>query len=80
MLPVLVGLTAAMIFGIASFLVYGLDGLMHYEWIEMVFWTLIGVGALISIVDSTALRTRVCRIVRSIAPLKGLCEGMHCAG
>jgi len=80
MLPVLVGLTAAMVFGIASYLVYGLDGLMHYSWIEMVFWTLIGMGALISIVDSDALRSTLCRLVRQFTPLKNLCQGTPCAG
>ncbi|MEW8692558.1 MAG: hypothetical protein AB2535_15945, partial [Candidatus Thiodiazotropha endolucinida] len=51
MLPILLGLVIAMLFGLMSFLIYGLDGLVNYTWIDTVFWMLIAIGALITLIN-----------------------------
>ncbi|MBV2111207.1 MAG: hypothetical protein B6D72_05800 [gamma proteobacterium symbiont of Ctena orbiculata] len=51
MLPILLGLVLAMLFGLMSFFVYGLEGLISYPWIDAVFWALIAVGALITLIN-----------------------------
>lgn len=78
MLPVLIGLIAAMLFGIASFMVYGLNGLLEYKWIEMTFWVLIGTGSLISAISSLELHCLLCKFFQRFKALKSLCRSLPC--
>jgi hypothetical protein len=51
MLPILLGLILAMFFGLMSFMVYGLEGLTQYAWIDTIFWSLIITGASITLIN-----------------------------
>ncbi|MCU7844425.1 MAG: hypothetical protein KZQ93_11365 [Candidatus Thiodiazotropha sp. (ex Monitilora ramsayi)] len=63
MLPILLGLILAMLFGLMSFAVYGLEGLTEYAWIDTVFWSLILTGASITLINEVG-RCLACRIRR----------------
>jgi hypothetical protein len=80
MLPILLGLVLAMLFGLMSFLVYGLEGLVNYPWIDTVFWGLIATGALVTLINEAG-QCLVCRLNRlfSIRQLEGFCNDLACA-
>jgi hypothetical protein len=61
MLPILLGLILAMFFGLVSFMVYGLEGLTQYAWIDTVFWSLIITGICISLINEVG-QCLACRI------------------
>lgn len=61
MLPILLGLILAMLFGLMSFAVYGLESLTKYAWIDTVFWSLILTGASITLINEVG-RCLACRI------------------
>ncbi|MEJ2622201.1 MAG: hypothetical protein P8163_18710 [Candidatus Thiodiazotropha sp.] len=61
MLPILLGLILAMLFGLMSFMVYGLEGLSHSAWIDTVFWSLIVTGIMISLINELG-QCIACRI------------------
>jgi hypothetical protein len=63
MLPILLGLILAMCFGLMSFMVYGLEGLTQYAWIDTVFWSLIITGACITLINEVG-QCLACRIQR----------------
>jgi hypothetical protein len=63
MLPILLGLILAMLFGLMSFAVYGLEGLTEYAWIDIVFWSLILTGVAISLINEMG-PCLTCRIHR----------------
>jgi hypothetical protein len=75
MLPILMGLILAMLFGLMSFAVYGLEGLTEYAWIDTVFWSLILTGIGISLINEMG-RCLACR-VRALLKLASLDE--YCA-
>jgi hypothetical protein len=80
MLPILLGLVLAMLFGLMSFFVYGLEGLINYPWIDTVFWTLIAVGALITLINETG-QCLACRF-KQLVPNKRFdryCSELACA-
>ncbi|HIE54873.1 MAG TPA: hypothetical protein EYP90_06790 [Chromatiaceae bacterium] len=52
MLSTLIGLIAAMIFSFATYMIYGLEGVMTQQWIDQVFWSLIIAGVAIGIVHA----------------------------
>ncbi len=41
MVPTLIGLVAAMIFSIVTYMIYGLEGVMLRNWIDQVFWAMV---------------------------------------
>jgi hypothetical protein len=61
MLPILLGLILAMLFGLMSFMVYGLEGLANSAWIDTVFWSLIVTGMVISLINELG-QCIACRI------------------
>lgn len=61
MLPILLGLVFAMLFGLMSFMVYGLEGLSQCGWIDTVFWSLVMTGAGISLINELG-QCIVCRL------------------
>lgn len=61
MLPILLGLILAMLFGLMSYLVYGLEGLTQYAWIDTVFWSLILTGASITLINEVG-QCLACRL------------------
>ncbi|MCG7949455.1 MAG: hypothetical protein N0C84_24250 [Candidatus Thiodiazotropha taylori] len=79
MLPIFVGLIMAMLFGLFSFMVYGLEGLVHYAWIDTVFWSLIGTGVLVSLVNELG-RCLACRLKSwvKIPHIESFCSEADC--
>ncbi|PUB77873.1 MAG: hypothetical protein DBP03_02875 [gamma proteobacterium symbiont of Ctena orbiculata] len=69
-----------MLFGLMSFFVYGLDGLINYPWIDAVFWALIATGTLITLINEVG-QCLACRFNR-LVPLQLLeryCNDLTCA-
>ncbi|MES9992988.1 MAG: hypothetical protein ABW098_13600 [Candidatus Thiodiazotropha sp.] len=80
MLPILLGLVVAMLFGLMAFFVYGLDGLINYPWIDAVFWALIASGALITFINETG-QCLACKLSQRL-PLQQFqryCNDLACA-
>jgi hypothetical protein len=80
MLPTLLGLVLAMLFGLMSFFVYGLDGLINYPWIDTVFWGLIATGALVTLINEVG-QCLFCRMIRILPKnqLGRFCNDLACA-
>ncbi|MBW9266342.1 MAG: hypothetical protein K1563_01240 [Candidatus Thiodiazotropha sp. (ex. Lucinisca nassula)] len=80
MLPILLGLVIAMLFGLMSFFIYGLDGLVNYTWIDTVFWTLIAIGALITLINEVG-QCLACRFKQlfSNRRFNRYCSDLACA-
>ncbi|MCU7851689.1 MAG: hypothetical protein KZQ80_05685 [Candidatus Thiodiazotropha sp. (ex Monitilora ramsayi)] len=80
MLPILSGLILAMLFGLMSFAVYGLEGLTEYAWIDTVFWSLILTGASITLINEVG-QCMLCRVRHwlKIARLEKFCNQLTCA-
>ena len=79
MLPILLGLILAMLFGLMSFAVYGFEGLTQYAWIDTVFWSLILTGASITLINEVG-RCIACRIRRwfNLARFETFCTEVPC--
>jgi hypothetical protein len=79
MLPIFLGLILAMLFGLFSFMVYGLEGLTHSAWIDTVFWSLIGTGIMISLINELG-QCIACRIQSYIKlpGIESLCREGSC--
>ena len=65
MFPALFGLITALLFALLAHGVYGSDGIMNYPWIDLVFWSLIGAGAAISMVNTFGV-CLPCKLLRSL--------------
>lgn len=81
MLPILLGLIMAMLFGLMSYMVYGLEGLTQYAWIDTVFWSLIITGIMISLINELG-QCLACRIQRwlKITRFESICSDSACDG
>ena len=79
MLPILLGLILAMLFGMMSFMVYGLEGLTQYAWIDTVFWSLIITGACITLINEVGqcLACRLNNLIR-LSRLEAYCTELLC--
>lgn len=51
MFPILIGLIAATLFGIAASMFLGPSALLTNAWVDVVFWTLIASGAAVSAIN-----------------------------
>jgi hypothetical protein len=80
MLPILLGLVLAMLFGLMSFFVYGLEGLINYPWIDTVFWGLIVTGAVITLINEVG-QCLICKInqLTTLDKLERFCNELACA-
>ena len=80
MFPVLFGLCAAMLFGLLAHGFYGTAGVMTHAWIDIVFWSLIGTGAGISVINifGTCLPCRVSKVVHMARLEARLCHAAPC--
>ena len=80
MLPILLGLILAMCFGLMSFLVYGYEGLVHYAWIDTVFWSLIITGACITLINEVG-QCLACRLRGwfKLDRFDQFCTSSHCS-
>ncbi|MCU7796372.1 MAG: hypothetical protein KZQ75_04495 [Candidatus Thiodiazotropha sp. (ex Myrtea spinifera)] len=80
MLPILSGLILAMLFGLMSFAVYGLEGLTEYAWIDTVFWSLLLTGTAITLINEVG-QCILCRVRHwiKIARLEKFCTQLSCA-
>jgi len=79
MLPILLGLVLAMMFGLMSFMVYGLEGLTQYAWIDTVFWSLILTGASITLINEVG-QCIACRLRRllNVSRFEAFCTETPC--
>lgn len=76
MSPILIGSISALVFALLTYGTYGLEGLMSFTWVSMVFWGLIGGGALVALAEGGVL----CRFVRpqgNARAARGLCARPH---
>ena len=80
MLPILLGLILAMVFGLMSFVVYGLEGLTEYAWVDTVFWSLILTGVFISLINELG-QCIACKVHRwfKLAIFERLCTQSNSA-
>ena len=80
MFPVLFGLSAAMLFGLLAHGYYGTADVITHQWIDIVFWSLIGTGAAISAINAfkACLPCRVSKVVRAARLQSWLCRGAPC--
>jgi hypothetical protein len=69
-----------MLFGLMSFLVYGLDGLINYPWIDAVFWGLIATGAVVTLINEVG-QCLLCRMkpILPMAQLTRFCDDLACS-
>jgi hypothetical protein len=65
MLPILIGLTHATLFGLLVHAVYGTTGLPNEPWVYSVIWAMITTGAVISLLQMSAA-CLACRVFRKI--------------
>ncbi len=79
MLPILLGLTMAMLFGLMSFMVYGLEALTHNAWIDTVFWSLILTGIIVSLMNELG-QCLACRMQRwfHTTRFESICDKTAC--
>jgi hypothetical protein len=61
MLPILVSLVAAALFGIGAIAIYGPAETAGYAWVDFLFWSIIGAGILVSLVGDW-VRCIACRL------------------
>jgi len=80
MLPVLFGLFSAMTFGLVAHGIYGTDQIINHGWIDMVFWSLIGTGAAVSLINigGNCLPCRMTQLVHSSRLSQRLCKDLPC--
>ena len=80
MLPTLIGLTVATLFGLLAHGIYGTEQIMQHEWIDIVFWSLIGTGFGVSMIHilGACIPCQLSRRLR-IEPLRRVfCGQLHC--
>jgi hypothetical protein len=65
MLATLIGLVAAMIFSFAAYMIYGLEGVMTQQWVDVVFWAIIATGVILGIVNAV-WRCLACEISKQL--------------
>ena len=80
MFPVLIGLSAATLFGLLAHGIYGTSGVIQHEWIDIVFWSLIGAGAGVSLINTigACLPCRFSKVVRAARLESRLCGATPC--
>jgi len=81
MLPIILGVVAASVFGIVSTMVLGSEGLMTHAWVDVVFWSLIGAGTAVSAINMTweCLPCRLSQVTHNERLIKRLCRNSPCA-
>jgi hypothetical protein len=65
MLPILIGISLATVFGLMAHAVYGARGLPHEAWVYSVIWVLITAGVVVSLLQMPTA-CLVCRVMRRI--------------
>lgn len=80
MFSLFIGVVAASVFGIISTLVLGQEGLMTNAWVDVVFWSLIGAGAAVSLINTAweCLPCRVSRMSHRQSLIDRLCRHAPC--
>lgn len=81
MLPTLMGLIVAMVFGIFAHGYYGTEQIMQQEWIDIVFWSLIGTGIGVSTIqmNGACMPCRMSRQIHSQTMSRWFCDSLPCA-
>ncbi len=81
MLPLIIGVVAASVFRIVAIMVLGKDGLLTHAWVDIVYWSLIGVGAAFWLVNLAwdCLPCRLSRATHSRRLIERLCRNSPCS-
>ena len=76
MIPILVGMIVAALFGVFAAAVYGAGALTEYPWVDMVLCGLIATGALVTLVSREGVRLRciACYLSKWMPRLDPLCN------
>jgi hypothetical protein len=74
------GLTIAMVFGIFAHGYYGTEQIMQQQWIDIVFWSLIGTGIGVSMIQifGDCVPCQLSRRVHAESLSRLFCDRMHC--
>lgn len=80
MIALFIGVVAASVFGIIATLLLGQEGLLTNAWVDVVFWSLIGAGAAVSLINTAweSLPCRVSKLTRSRSLIDRLCRHVPC--
>ena len=73
MLPLLIGLSTAAVFGLVTGSIYGVDALVQEPWVVLVFWGLITGSAMMTLVRNRTDLRGDCRTSEDDAA-----SGAHC--
>lgn len=81
MAPIFIGAVLAMLFGISSVVIFGMEGMMTKAWIDQVFWALIGTGVVISAINAVweCLPCKLTKLVHAKQLSGWICEDTPCA-
>ncbi len=76
MLPILLGLCAAVLFGIAAGAIYGFDASMGYPWVDGTFFAVIVAGTLVTLINVAGERLRclACALTKRFPRLSWICR------
>jgi len=79
MIYTLLGLLIAALSGIGVLTIYGADALVTLPWVDTMFWSIIGAGMLLNLIDNMiSLRLLLCGVLERLYRWKA--EFMHTAG
>ena len=80
MFPLLFALIAAMLFGLLAHGYYGTADVISHQWIDIVFWSLIGTGVGISTINAfkACLPCQVSKVFRAARLQSWLCRRAPC--
>ncbi len=80
MLPVLIRLIAATLFGVAATVTLGYEALMTHAWVDVIFWTFIATGAAVSAVNISweCIPCHLARSARRLDLTDRLCAHTPC--
>ncbi len=81
MLPLIIGVVVASVFRIVAVMILGTDRLLTHAWVDVIFWSLIGVAAALSLVNLAweCLPCRLSRLSHNRRLIERLCRNSPCA-
>lgn len=81
MLPLIIGVVVASVFRIIAVMILDTDGLLTHAWVDIIFWSLIGVSAALTLVNLAweCLPCRLSRLSHNRRLIERLCRNSPCA-
>ena len=74
---ILLGLIAAMTFGLSATMILGPEALLANPWVDTVFWSLLGAGVLMQLAGET-LRCQLCAVTQRVSSAARRCHDHRC--